>query len=69
MMPLLRSLRPVQWVKNLIVFAGLIFSRHFDQSDDVLRSLGVFGVFCAMIALARSDTSAASEHASLPEAA
>ena len=48
MMPLLRSLRPVQWVKNLIVFAGLIFSRHFDRSDDVLRSLGVFGVFCAL---------------------
>ncbi|HWO57758.1 MAG TPA: decaprenyl-phosphate phosphoribosyltransferase [bacterium] len=48
MIPLLRSLRPVHWVKNLVVFAGLIFSRHFDRTDDILRSLGVFGVFCAL---------------------
>lgn len=48
MSPLLRSLRPVQWVKNFVVFAGLIFSRHFDRPDDVLRSIGVFGVFCAL---------------------
>jgi 4-hydroxybenzoate polyprenyltransferase len=48
MMPLLRSLRPVQWVKNFVVFAGLIFSRHFDRPDDILRSIGVFGVFCAL---------------------
>ncbi len=48
MTPLLRSLRPVQWVKNLVVFAGLIFSRHFDNTDDILRSVGVFGVFCAL---------------------
>lgn len=47
-MPLLRSLRPVQWVKNLIVFAGLIFARHFDNTDDILRAIGVFGVFCAL---------------------
>lgn len=48
MLPLLRSLRPVQWVKNFVVFAGLIFSRHFDRPDDILRSIGVFGVFCAL---------------------
>jgi 4-hydroxybenzoate polyprenyltransferase len=48
MMPLLRSLRPVHWVKNLVVFAGLIFARHFDQTDDVLRAVGVFAVFCAL---------------------
>lgn len=48
MTPLLRSLRPVQWVKNFVVFAGLIFSRHFDRPDDILRALGVFGVFCAL---------------------
>ena len=48
MTPLIRSLRPVQWVKNLAVFAGLIFSRHFDRPDDILRALGVFGVFCVL---------------------
>lgn len=48
MIPLLRSLRPVQWVKNLVVFAGLIFARHFDNADDILRAIGVFGVFCAL---------------------
>jgi 4-hydroxybenzoate polyprenyltransferase len=35
-------------VKNFVVFAGLIFSRHFDRPDDILRSIGVFGVFCAL---------------------
>jgi 4-hydroxybenzoate polyprenyltransferase len=35
-------------VKNLVVFAGLIFARHFDNTGDVLRSVGVFGVFCAL---------------------
>lgn len=48
MTPLLRSLRPVHWVKNVVVFAGLIFARHFDRADDILRTLGVFGVFCAL---------------------
>ncbi len=48
MMPLLRSLRPVQWAKNLVVFAGLIFARHFDNSSDILRAIGVFGVFCIL---------------------
>lgn len=48
MMPLLRSLRPVHWVKNLVVFAGLIFARHFDQMEDILRAVGVFAVFCAL---------------------
>ncbi|MEW5701343.1 MAG: decaprenyl-phosphate phosphoribosyltransferase [Candidatus Zixiibacteriota bacterium] len=43
-----KSFRPTQWVKNLIVFAGLIFSRHFDRGDDVLRSLAAFAVFCAL---------------------
>lgn len=48
MRPLWRSLRPVQWVKNLIVFAGLIFSRNFDNAEDWFLALGTFGVFCAL---------------------
>ena len=45
---LVRSLRPEQWTKNLIIFGGLLFGqRLFD-----LRSIGyasaAFAVFCAL---------------------
>ncbi|MBI3873275.1 MAG: decaprenyl-phosphate phosphoribosyltransferase [candidate division Zixibacteria bacterium] len=43
-----RSLRPTHWVKNLVVFAGLIFARHFDRVADVERACGAFAVFCAL---------------------
>ncbi|HUU46945.1 MAG TPA: decaprenyl-phosphate phosphoribosyltransferase [Acidobacteriota bacterium] len=45
---LLRSIRPTQWVKNFVVFAGLVFSQRFVYVDDVLHSLGAFAVFCAL---------------------
>ena len=46
---LVRSLRPGQWSKNLIVFAGLIFSeRHLLlQPPAVGRAAVAFLVFCA----------------------
>ena len=40
------SLRPHQWVKNLLVFGGLIFSQSLGQPEAVLRSLGAFVAFC-----------------------
>jgi 4-hydroxybenzoate polyprenyltransferase len=43
---LIRSLRPKQWVKNILVFAGLIFSRNLFNFADVLRSVGAFLAFC-----------------------
>jgi 4-hydroxybenzoate polyprenyltransferase len=45
---LLHSLRPEQWTKNLIVFAGLIFGLELFDRTAVIRSVVAFGVFCAL---------------------
>jgi len=39
-------LRPYQWVKNLLVFSGLIFSTSLFKSDVIGASLASFGIFC-----------------------
>jgi 4-hydroxybenzoate polyprenyltransferase len=43
---LFKALRPNQWIKNLLVFAGIIFSKHFFD----LKSIGIiaitFFLFC-----------------------
>jgi 4-hydroxybenzoate polyprenyltransferase len=44
---LLASVRPRQWVKNLFVFAGLIFSHNLFTTD-AWRALAAFAVFCAL---------------------
>jgi len=41
------SLRPRQWVKNLFVFAGLVFSQRL-FTDSVWPALGAFAIFCAL---------------------
>ncbi len=45
---LLASLRPRQWTKNLLVFAGLIFSQNLHQPALVGRTLLAFLIFCAL---------------------
>src|SRR5476651_105008 len=47
---LLLSLRPSQWTKNLVVFAGLIFSENQKLLDPhaVGLALGAFTVFCVL---------------------
>jgi 4-hydroxybenzoate polyprenyltransferase len=45
---LFHSLRPEQWTKNLIVFAGLIFGLELFNRAAVLRSAVAFAVFCAL---------------------
>jgi len=45
---LLVSLRPSQWTKNLIIFAGLIFGLRLDEPEAVARAIGAFVVFCAL---------------------
>ena len=42
------SMRPKQWTKNLVVFAGLIFSRNFREPELLLRSVEAFLVFCVL---------------------
>lgn len=42
------SLRPSQWTKNLIVFAGLIFGQRLLDPGSVLYAAGAFAVFCTL---------------------
>ena len=45
---LLRSLRPSQWTKNLIVFAALIFGQRLLDPPSIARAVGAFLAFCAL---------------------
>ncbi len=42
------SMRPAQWTKNLVVFAGLIFSRNLLDRDLSMKSVQAFVVFCIL---------------------
>ena len=49
MLPLIiRSLRPYQWMKNLIIFAPLIFSLNVFEFPLLLKTAAAFGVFCLL---------------------
>jgi 4-hydroxybenzoate polyprenyltransferase len=45
---LVRSLRPEQWTKNLIVFGALLFGQRLLDLPSVLKATGAFAVFCAL---------------------
>src|SRR4051794_2680888 len=45
---LLVSLRPSQWTKNLIVFAGLLFGVRLFDVHAIARACAAFAVFCAL---------------------
>jgi 4-hydroxybenzoate polyprenyltransferase len=38
--------RPKEWIKNVFVFAGLLFSGKFNQSHEVFEALVTFVAFC-----------------------
>jgi 4-hydroxybenzoate polyprenyltransferase len=42
------ALRPAEWVKNLLVYAGLLFSGKFDQLAQVGDATLAFVAFCAI---------------------
>jgi len=48
MPPLIRALRPQEWIKNLLVFAGLLFSGALDQGPAILDATITFVAFCAI---------------------
>jgi 4-hydroxybenzoate polyprenyltransferase len=41
-------IRPRQWIKNVFVFAGLIFSRHFFFPASIAKSVAAFLLFCVL---------------------
>ena len=45
---LFTSLRPSQWTKNLLVFAGLIFGRKLFVWSAVLEVMAAFAIFCGL---------------------
>lgn len=46
MIHFIRSARPTQWTKNLLLFAGIIFSGLFQQQQAATKVLLLFGAFC-----------------------
>jgi 4-hydroxybenzoate polyprenyltransferase len=42
----LKAMRPKEWVKNLLVYAGLLFSGQFDEIDAILAATVTFIAFC-----------------------
>ena len=45
---LIISLRPGQWTKNLLVFAGLLFGLRLGDPGAIARATGAFAIFCAL---------------------
>lgn len=45
-LPLLRALRPVQWVKNVFVLAPIVFAEQLGQTDVLGRAMLAFVTFC-----------------------
>ncbi|MFH1755943.1 MAG: decaprenyl-phosphate phosphoribosyltransferase [Candidatus Latescibacterota bacterium] len=42
------SMRPHQWTKNLVIFAGLIFSHHLTDGQFFLKSVEAFLIYCLL---------------------
>jgi 4-hydroxybenzoate polyprenyltransferase len=42
------ALRPRQWLKNLLVFAGLVFATKLGDPGRWLEAVAVFGAYCAI---------------------
>jgi hypothetical protein len=45
---LLVAMRPAEWIKNVLVFAGLVFAKKFDQGPAIVDALVTFVAFCAI---------------------
>ncbi|HEX2913355.1 MAG TPA: decaprenyl-phosphate phosphoribosyltransferase [Chloroflexia bacterium] len=45
---LVRTMRPKQWVKNAIVYAGVVFDRHLFEPRPVIIATLAFIIFCAI---------------------
>ena len=45
---LLAEMRPGEWVKNVLVFAGLVFGKKFHDSGAIADAVATFVAFCAI---------------------
>jgi 4-hydroxybenzoate polyprenyltransferase len=45
---LLISVRPAQWTKNLLIFAGLLFGHRLFTPGSVFAAVAAFAIFCAL---------------------
>lgn len=45
---LIRALRPLQWTKNAVLLAALVFANRLFSPEDVATALMAVGVFCAL---------------------
>jgi 4-hydroxybenzoate polyprenyltransferase len=45
---LLISVRPAQWTKNLLIFAGLLFGHQLFSAGSVFAAVAAFAIFCAL---------------------
>src|SRR5919204_4415672 len=45
---LLVAMRPQEWIKNLLVFAGLLFSGKLDEGAQLVDASLAFVAFCAI---------------------
>ncbi|MEJ2746041.1 MAG: decaprenyl-phosphate phosphoribosyltransferase [bacterium] len=45
---IVEAMRPRQWIKNLLIFAGLLFARRFVSPLDVMTVCAAFVIFCAI---------------------
>jgi 4-hydroxybenzoate polyprenyltransferase len=43
-----RALRPLQWTKNGVLFAALVFDQRLFELDSLLRTIAAFLVFCGL---------------------
>jgi len=49
---LVRAMRPKQWAKNVLVFAGVVFAGELGDPSAVALTFAAFGVFCVLSAAA-----------------
>jgi len=42
------ALRPTQWTKNLVIFAGLLFGKRLFDAPAVVEAVSAFAVFCIL---------------------
>lgn len=48
LLALVQAMRPKQWVKNVFLFAPLVFSKNLFHGDLLLQAVAGFGLFCAI---------------------